>query len=145
MAQRLKRPKRAARRVTGLRLGRLPVIARVRGPQAHPKLEIGDYAVRQLLLGRHDQPIVTQGLDEQALHRLAGHDRGCGVAALEEARPAIEPKPALGFLDLGRVTPVTVLNQDRPDLLLKERRTGRIGRMGKNRNEQQNSQRAAWG
>src|SRR5258708_21410195 len=54
--------------------------------------KIGDQRVRQLLLRRHFQLLVSQCLDEKALVRLARHQGWAAVASLEKGVPRIDRK-----------------------------------------------------
>ncbi len=93
------------------------------------------YLFRSQFLGRRHLQVlglVAHGLDEEALVELARNDGRAAVAALEDSGPAIEQQAALVFLGLAGVALVTLLDQERADLLLEEvplfRRAGRRGR-----------------
>ena len=63
---------------------------------------------------------MPQGLDEQALVRLAGNDRRAALAPFAKALPRIEPQLALQLLGAGRVALVAIGDQHRADVLLEE-------------------------
>ena len=79
------------------------------------------------LAGRgHLGPLVVDRLDQQALGRLARHQRRTRVAALEDRLERVEPQPAL--LLGRRVAGIAALDQERPDVLLEEPLPRRHGR-----------------
>ena len=94
LLRRLERPELPALLDVDVLLGRrlAVAVARVGGAHRHPRLEVGDDVVRELLLRRHLQRLVVccSALIEQALLGLAGHDRRAGVAALAQAVPGVE-------------------------------------------------------
>jgi len=124
LLQRLERPEGAALVDVDLVLRDLGGgIARVGSAHGDPLLEIGDDLAAQLLLGRHLEiflGVVLEPLDKQALRRLARNDGRSGVASLEQAAAAIERQSPLDLLGRRRVAGIALLDQHRPDLLLKE-------------------------
>ena len=88
----------------------------------HPRLEIGDIAGRQLTGRRHLEPRVSLAdrLNQQTVFRIAGHDRGAGIAALKYRCPRIEPQaPFLLFITM---TCVAMLGEHGANSLFEERR-----------------------
>ena len=95
---------------------------RARRATLHPFLQQRHLFARQRGLRRHRLEFkagVADGLDQGALFRVAGHDRGAGFAALQPARRVIEAEPRLDFL-VRRVALVTTLREQGPDLLFEE-------------------------
>jgi hypothetical protein len=117
--------------------------ARVGGAQGDPALEVCDHGRRQRALGRHAQVFVrvAEGLEQQAVARLAGHHRRARVAALAGRLPAVQEQAALGPPGLVRVAFVAVSHQDGADLRLEEGGAvlggGPVGRSRQQRREQQ--------
>jgi len=90
-----------------------------------PLFKEGDFVVRQLatgLLGRHRELgiRILDGLDEERLLKIAGHDGGAFVAALVGAVAGVEDEAALRGILLGGVALVATIDEDRSDVLLEE-------------------------
>ena len=91
----------------------------IHGAAGHPALEVGDDGGRQPAVGRHlDRSVVTDGLDEQAVVRRAGHDDGAAVAARPDPGGVDQHQPAEDALGIGAVALVTALGEHRADLRL---------------------------
>ena len=88
----------------------------------HPRREVGDFLLRELGLGRHLQVLVlvANRLDEQALARLAGDERGARVAALEHGLTRVEQQAALHLLARRAVALETTLGKHGTNALLEE-------------------------
>jgi hypothetical protein len=114
-------------------------VARVGRAHLHPRLEVRDYLIRELLLGRHRRVLVLvpQRLDEEAPVRVARDDGRSGDAALANTVAGVEQELAPHLLRLGRVALVAGVRQHRADLLLEERElllgrlVGEPGRSGR--------------
>ena len=96
-----------------------------RSTHLDPLLEEGDLVVRKLaagLLGGHGELgiRILDGLDEERLLEIAGHDGGAFVAALVGAVTGIEDEAALRGILLGGVALVATIDEDRADILLEE-------------------------
>jgi len=95
---------------------------RPRGTQLHPGNEIGDEIVRELLFRGHLKVgiFIANGLDEQALFRLAGHNSGTCIAAFDGPLAGVQMKAALEFLTRRTVALITTIDQNRANLLFEE-------------------------
>jgi hypothetical protein len=99
--------------------------------------EVGDDLGGEVLLRGHlDVFFVTQRLDEKALGGVAGNDGGAAVAACHQASAVVDVKASLDLGGLGRMTFITLVDEDRPDLRFKKLNPlpGRssLGRLGDN-------------
>jgi hypothetical protein len=65
-------------------------VARVGSPQFDPAGEVGHYRVGQLLLRGHLQPLVPQGLEDQAVFGVTGNDRRARLAPGAQAVAGID-------------------------------------------------------
>src|SRR5947209_10361960 len=111
-ARRLEGPEALARLDIDARRWRCrhrPALARVEGAGLDPRLEVLDHAPGQLTLGRHLQLVVAQRLEQQALARVARHDRRPALAPLADAVARIQQQAALDLLRPGRMAAVAVL------------------------------------
>ena len=97
-------------------------VRRCRRPLLDPAAQHRDLRGGQLLaalLWRHQQ-IGVVGLDpvdQLALIRLAGHDRGASAFELgERAFLGVEPQPGLALVVVGTVAGEAIVREDRPDV-----------------------------
>ena len=97
-------------------------VLRVGRAHLDPGLEVGDDRVGELGLRGHPELVVAVAdrPDQQALVRVAGHDRRAGVAPAAEALPAVEQEPAAQLLGGARVALAALRRQHGPDLRLEE-------------------------
>ncbi len=89
-------------------------------PDLDPLLEVGDLLIRELLLRRHLQVAVRvpHRLNQQAIVRLARHDRRPSLSAAQNAARRVEPQSRR--LLLRPMTLVALLDKQRADLLLEK-------------------------
>ena len=127
----------AARRpsASGPRSPGPPGLLRPLRPVGDPGGQVGPDRFGQQLARRHLERLVRvlDRLDQQAVLRVAGHDRRPALAALEHRLARVEPQPAAGLL-----RPVALdarAGQHRPHLQLEEalRLVGRTVRRGRER------------
>ena len=111
-----------------------------RSTHLDPLFKESDFFVRQLaagLLGRHRELgiRILDGLDEERLLKVAGHDGGSFVAALVGAIAGVEDEAALRGILLGGVALVATIDEDGADVLLEELETflGRLRLVGGDR------------
>ena len=91
---------------------------RPRCPHLDPLGQSLNLPLRQLPLGRHLRPSVSDRGDQRTLLGFAGHDGWAGITTGKGRGPGIEPESRLSlFL---AVATLAMLDQDRPDLRLEE-------------------------
>ena len=100
-------------------------VPRISSAHRNPLLKIGNHLVRQLTRRWHLIRIlaVPNRLNQQTLIQLPRNDRRSGITTQLRALPTVQQQPTLQLpvrLRLRGVTLVALLNQNRPDLLLKE-------------------------
>ncbi len=98
-----------------------------------PFAEVVDHRFGQFPLGRHFERFVFDGLQQQAVLWFARYDGGTGVSTFEQTIAMIQAQATAQFLcqaGFGRVTGVAVFDEDRANLLFKERRVLLLARVG---------------
>ncbi len=109
---------------------------RIGHPHLEPGREVGDHAVGQLALRRHLQALVADGVEQQALFLVAGHECRPALAPLEHPVAGVEEQLRLqpaGRLRLRRMALVALGHEHRADLRLEERDPLGRGLRGKRR------------
>ena len=86
-----------------------------------PADQVGNFLLRELLLGRHLEALVPDRFDQQALAGFSRYHGRTALAAGGPTGPAVQQQAPLDRLGLGRVAAVAPGHQQRPDLLFEER------------------------
>jgi hypothetical protein len=104
--------------------------ARIGRAHLHPRFEVRDLRIGQLLVRRHLEffVLVTDGLDQPALVGIAEDNAGPGVAALEQAGARVEQQVRLQLVGFRAVALVAALDEERADYFLEELDAGGIGK-----------------
>ena len=100
--------------------GRRLAFSRIGGPHFDPLFEISHDTGGKLLLRRHFQTFILDGLNQQALVDVSWYDGMTAFTSTSNAFARVEQQTCFHRLGLSRMARITLFHQDRPDLLFEE-------------------------